>query len=155
VGLAFLHLDSIQIIMLGEPFATDIFEDWMLERISFVCQAGGLEPQAMLLAASLRLHFPSSLKLLAAYPDRHGPLAQSTLTALDCLRVEIAPITNPLDDAYLIGHKIAAMRLLDGRGLGMFLDSDILAMRKPDKLTGKLAAVQPPALSASDLAPHL
>jgi hypothetical protein len=113
----------------------------MLERISFVCQTGELEPQATLLAASLRLHFPSSVKLLAAHPNRHGELAQSTLTALECLGVEIAPITNPLDDAYLIGHKVAAVRLLHGQGLGMFLDSDILAMREPDKLTGKLAAV--------------
>jgi hypothetical protein len=113
----------------------------VLKRISFVCQSGRLEPQAILLAASLRRHCPSSLKLLAAYPHRHGELAQSTLKSLKRLEVEIVPIINPLDDAYLIGHKLAAMRLLEGPGLGMFLDSDILAMRKPEELTGTLAAV--------------
>lgn len=55
--------------------------------------------------------------------------------------MEIVPIENPLDESYLIGHKLAALRLLDGPGLGLFLDSDMLAMRKPEALTNEIGAV--------------
>jgi hypothetical protein len=113
----------------------------MLERISFVCQAGKLEPQAILLAASLRLNFPTQLKLIAAHPHLHGPLHPLTMKAFSDLRVDTVKIENPLDKAYLIGHKLAALSLLDGPGLGMFLDSDILALRSPEDLTSDLAAV--------------
>ena len=64
-----------------------------------------------------------------------------TAAAFEDLRVEIVPIENPLDESYLIGHKLAALRLLDGAGLGLFLDSDILAMRKPEALSNEIAAV--------------
>lgn len=110
-------------------------------RISFVCQSGRLEAQSILLAASLRLHFPAEVKLLAAHPFRHGELKPTTIAVFHDLGVEIVPIENPLDKTYLIGHKIAALRLLDGSGLGIFLDSDILAMRKPGSLSNQLAAV--------------
>jgi len=55
--------------------------------------------------------------------------------------VEVVPIENPLDESYLIGHKLAALKLLDGPGLGLFLDSDMLAMRAPDALSNEIGAV--------------
>lgn len=117
----------------------------MLERVAFVCQAGELEAQAVLLAASLRSHFPAGLKLIAAHPRLHGALRQTVVKALRDLEVEIATIENPLDKTYLIGHKLAALELLGGSGVGMFLDTDILVMRPPDPhkeaLPGGLAAV--------------
>jgi hypothetical protein len=115
-----------------------------VQRISFVCQKGRLEPQAVLLAASLRLHFAAGVKLLAAHPHAQGRLGSRTLAALDSLGVEIVPIDNPLDESYLIGHQLAALRLLDGPGIGLFLDSDILVMRKPEAaeaLSNALATV--------------
>jgi len=111
------------------------------KRISFVCQSGRLEAQSVLLAASLRLHFPVDVTLVAAHPVRHGLLNPVTAAAFEDLQVKIVPIENPLDETYLIGHKIAALRLLDGPDLGLFLDSDILAMRKPEPLSNELAAV--------------
>lgn len=113
----------------------------MLERISFVCQAGELEPKAILLAASLRRRFPADLKLLAAHPQRHGALRPATVAALRDLNVETVAIENPLHEKYLIGHKVAALGLLAGAGVGMFLDSDIIAVRAPEELPAGLAAV--------------
>lgn len=112
----------------------------MLERISFVCQSGVIEAQAVLLAASLRLHMPT-VTLLAAHPWRHGVLKQSTVTALRDLDVDIVPIENPLDATYPIGHKLAAAGLLTGGGLGMFLDSDVIAMQAPHPLPNEFAAM--------------
>ena len=110
-------------------------------RVSFVCQQGRLESQAVLLAASLRLNFPSDTALIAAHPHRHGPLAAATLAALSAMNVAIAPIENPLAADYPIGNKLAALALLQGENLGLFLDSDILAIRAPDAFPAALAAV--------------
>jgi hypothetical protein len=106
-----------------------------------VCQSGSLEPKAILLAASLRRHLPPSLQLLAAYPSCRGQLAPMSLATLRRLGAEIVPIQNPLEDAYPIGHKLAALQLLAGPGLGLFLDTDILALRRPERLNAKIAAV--------------
>lgn len=113
----------------------------MIGRIVFVCQAGRLEAQAVLLAASLRLHLPATVALVAAFPAREGALAQTTLAALAALDVGIGRIENPLAPDYLIGHKLAALALLAGPGLGLFLDSDVIALRPPDTLPDQLAAV--------------
>jgi len=113
----------------------------MIDRVSFVCQAGRLEQQSVLLAASLRLHFPSELQLIAAYPSQQGALEPATNQALQELGVEVVEIDNPLNPDYLIGHKVAALSLLKGSGLGLFLDSDMIAMRGPDSLSIELAAV--------------
>jgi len=123
----------------------------MLGRISFVCQAGRLEAQAVLLAASLRAHFPADLELIAAYPHRRGALATATTEALRELRAELINIENPLEVNYLIGHKVAALALLSGPKFGLFLDSDIIAMRAPDALSGRMAAV-PASVQHCDLA---
>ena len=110
-------------------------------RICFVCQAGKLEPKAILLAASLRLHFPQDAELIAAHPTLAGPLRAETQRALAALDVVMVPIRNPLSANYPIGHKFAALTLLGGPKIGMFIDTDVLAMRPPEPLSDAVAAV--------------
>jgi hypothetical protein len=94
-------------------------------RICFVCQSGALEPKAILLAASLRLHFPQNVELIAAHPTLAGPLQTETLKALAALNVGKIPVRNPQRPDYPIGHKFAALMLLDGPDCGIFIDSDV------------------------------
>lgn len=96
--------------------------------ISFVCEPGRLEAQAVLLAASLREAHPD-LTLLAAVPR---PLPPTTVRALDALGVQQAPISNPVADDYPIANKVAALGAGDARGLRVFLDSDMLCLRALD-----------------------
>jgi hypothetical protein len=110
-------------------------------RICFVCQSGALEPKAILLAASLRLHFPQNVELIAAHPTLAGPLQTETLKALAALNVGKIPVRNPLRPDYPIGHKFAALMLLDGPDCGIFIDSDVLVMTVPQSLPDSLAAV--------------
>ena len=96
--------------------------------ISFVCEPGRLEAQAVLLAASLRDVHPE-LTLIAAVPR---PLPPATILALDALAVTQLPICNPLAADYPIGNKIAALGVGDTHGLRVFLDSDMLCLRAWD-----------------------
>jgi hypothetical protein len=107
-----------------------------LMRICFVCQSGVLEPKAILLAASLRLYFP-----IAAHPALAGPLQTETLKAFAALDVGKIPVRNPLRPDYPIGHKFAALMLLDGPDCGIFIDTDVLATTAPQLLPDSLAAV--------------
>lgn len=102
-----------------------------MNRICFVCQAGPIEPKAVLLAASLRTYFPSDLELIAAHPPLAGPLKLEVEQALSDLDVRIVPIRNPFSANYPIGHKFAALALVAGPDMGFFLDSDMLAMGAP------------------------
>ena len=107
--------------------------------VSFVCEPGRLEAQAVLLAASLRQAHPD-LPLVAAVP-RSLPLP--TAMALDALGASQVQISNPLADDYPIGHKIAALGAGDSSGVRVFLDSDMLCLRPlhwPTLCTHPLAA---------------
>lgn len=115
--------------------------EFAVKRICFVCQSGALEPKAILLAASLRLHFPRDVELIAAQPSSAGSLRSETRQALAALGVTIVPIRNPLRDDYPIGHKFAALMLLGGPDLGIFIDTDVLVMAAPEPLPDALAAV--------------
>ena len=110
-------------------------------RICFVCQSGVLEPKAILLAASLRLYFPQNVELIAAHPALAGPLQTETLKALAALDVGKIPVRNLVRPDYPIGHKFAALMLLDGPDCGIFIDTDVLAMTAPQSLPDSLAAV--------------
>jgi hypothetical protein len=110
-------------------------------RICFVCQSGPSEPKAVLLAASLRVHFPPDTELIAAHPSLMGSLRTETEHVLSALGVVTLPIRNPLGDDFLIAHKLAALMLLGGPGLGIFLDTDTLAMAPPEPLLDVLSAV--------------
>lgn len=96
--------------------------------VSFVCEPGRLEAQAVLLAASLR-EFHPRLTLVAAVPH---PLPETTTQALDALGVLQASIRNPVADDYPIANKIAALAAGDARGLRVFVDSDVLCLRPLD-----------------------
>jgi hypothetical protein len=110
-------------------------------RICFVCQRGPLEAKAVLLAASLRRLFPSDIEIIAAHPVVHGSLRDETLRTLKELDVTTAKIENRLDAAYLIGNKLSAMALLAGEGMGLLLDTDIVAMAAPKLVPVSLGAV--------------
>src|SRR3954447_24357047 len=83
----------------------------------FVCQAGGLETQALLLAASLKRHLRCAHELIAAVPGparRWGTLAPETGTLLKQLGVRVEPIANEVDPDYPIGNKVSCMRVPAG-----------------------------------------
>jgi hypothetical protein len=92
----------------------------------FVVQAGELERQGALLAASLRAAWGGEAELVAAVPQCRGPLLPPTVRLLDALGVRREPVTNPLDRGYPIGHKLAAFGLQTRGPRRIFLDSDTL-----------------------------
>jgi len=92
--------------------------------VSFVCESGRLEAQAVLLAASLRWHH-RSLRLVAAMP---GSLPKPTRAALTALAVEQVAVGNPVAPDYPIGHKVAALGIGDPAGRRLFVDSDVLCL---------------------------
>lgn len=101
----------------------------------FVCQAGELEIKALLLAASLKRFVADSHEMVAAVPGPEstwGALAESTLTLLRSLGVRIEPIENPIGPDYPIGNKLACLNVLTTADRLVFLDSDIVCLRKPD-----------------------
>jgi hypothetical protein len=108
----------------------------MTRRFSFVfvCDAGKLELQALLLAASLRRHLRCPCELIAAIPQpRERPRDTGTLgetiALLEDLGVGTAPIENPLDADYPIANKLACVALPTTAEKRVFLDSDILLLR--------------------------
>lgn len=98
--------------------------------IVFVSQAGDLAVKAVLLAASLRRQ-SRSRELVAAIssfgaPDpRQAPLVER---AFDSLNVRRVRVDNPVDAAYPIANKIAALGSLGARRGVILLDSDILCL---------------------------
>jgi hypothetical protein len=113
--------------------------------VSFVCEPGRLEAQALLLAASLRSTWPE-LELVAAVPRA---LPAATTQALAALRVTELKITNPLASDYPIGNKLAALGIGAGDGLRVFLDSDMLCLGGWD---WRVLTSHPLAAKPSDLA---
>lgn len=96
--------------------------------VSFVCEPGRLEAQALLLAASLRQAHPE-LSLIAAVPR---PLPFGTARALESLGVVQQAIVNLVAADYPIGNKVAALGAGQAAGLRVFLDSDMLCMHALD-----------------------
>lgn len=113
---------------MGKRLTRNFISDSTACSVSFVCEPGRLEMQALLLAASLRIAHPD-LHLLAAVPC---PLPEVTLTGLSELGVERVSIHNPVGEDYPIGNKIAALGAGAPRGLRVFMDSDMLCMRPLD-----------------------
>lgn len=113
--------------------------------ISFVCEPGRLEAQALLLAASLRSTWPD-LELVAAVPQ---PLPAATTQAFAALGVTERGISNPLASDYPIGNKLAALGVGAGDGLRVFLDSDMLCL---DRWDWRVLTTHALAAKPSDLA---
>ena len=96
--------------------------------ITFVAHAGPLEPQAVLLAASLHEYYvPRRIVCRTVAPADHwGALSDDVDGFLRSLGVEIVPCENPIDLDYKHGNKIGALAGISGRAL--FLDTDIMLM---------------------------
>ena len=98
----------------------------------FICQAGELEAQAVLLAVSLRHFLQKDHELVAAVPvpaDRWGLLSEQTIEALRLLKVKIVEVRNQIADDYPIGNKNSCLAIETYCKKLVFLDSDIIMMR--------------------------
>ncbi|GEM_PF-520505 len=97
----------------------------------FVCQQGELEMKSMLLAASLKRYLRGEFECVAAIPQpdsRWGIISEETRALMQTLGVRLVPITNPINDNYPIGHKIACLGIDTSADKIVFLDSDILCL---------------------------
>jgi hypothetical protein len=95
----------------------------------FVCQQGELEIKSMLLAASLKRYLQGEFECVAAIPQpdtRWGIISKETRALMQTLGVRLLPITNPINDNYPIGHKVACLGIDTFADKIVFLDSDIL-----------------------------
>ncbi len=98
----------------------------------FVCQAGPLEQQALLLAASLRTHLRCEHELVACIPeprDVWGTPAPATLDALRELGGRLAPIVNPIDPRCTHANKIACLATPTEADKIVFLDTDMVLLK--------------------------
>ena len=98
----------------------------------FICQGGALEGKALLLAASMRLHFGDAHALTAAVPEppEHWPAPDpQTLRALRALDVAIRPVRNAIADDFPYGNKMGCLNLAGDCARNVYIDSDILMMR--------------------------
>jgi hypothetical protein len=98
----------------------------------FVCQAGELEVQAMLLAASLRRHLQADHQLVAALPGpegRWGRPREETLHFLRGLGVGTASITNQIDPDYPIGNKVSCLMVDVAADVTIFVDTDVVCLQ--------------------------
>ncbi|MBL39620.1 MAG: hypothetical protein CMP07_14565 [Xanthomonadales bacterium] len=98
--------------------------------IGFVCQAGRLEAQSCLLAASIIAQLGSRVRMTAALAgadsDRTGP-AGRTLDFLEALGTQIHPVENPISPDYPIGNKLACLRVLENTAeVSLFMDTDMI-----------------------------
>jgi hypothetical protein len=106
----------------------------------FVCQQGGLELKSILLAASLKRYLRCNYECVAAIPQplaKWGTISEDTLALMHDLGVRSVPITNPINEYYPIGNKVACLGIDTPADKLIFLDSDILCVREfsPDTLS--------------------
>ncbi|OON82744.1 sulfotransferase [Streptomyces tsukubensis] len=97
---------------------------------TFVCHAGPLEPQAVLLAASLR-RYAGHVPAYVAVPQPEevwGAPSGRTLAAFDRFDIEVVPVTAPFGRERPLTNKIAALRVPAETERLVLLDSDILAL---------------------------
>jgi hypothetical protein len=100
---------------------------------TFICQQGELEIKALLLAASLKHFLRCDYELVAALPQpatRWGIPSEITLELLTVMGVRTAEITNQIDDNYPIGNKVSCVAIPTTAHKLIFLDSDMMCMRK-------------------------
>lgn len=98
----------------------------------FVCQGGPIEPQALLLAASLTHFIRCDAEIVACipeYPEVKAPTDEA-IAFLHLLGVRIETITNPVDSSYLIANKMACLKIDTDAELLIFLDSDMLCVQE-------------------------
>ena len=98
--------------------------------VAFVVHRGELEMKALLLAASLRKHWPATVELIACVPQdpRFGPLSTNAARIIDSLGVRVTSVSNPIGADYPIANKLLCLDVETGADRILFLDSDILAL---------------------------
>lgn len=98
----------------------------------FVCQGGGIDFRSAFLAASLRHHVGFPCEIVACIPVADAVAAPdpSVIHFLKAICDRIVSIRNPLPEDYLIGHKLAALKVETDQDYRVFLDSDMLCLRK-------------------------
>ena len=96
--------------------------------VRFVCQGGGLDRKAAVLAASLRRNLVGDHELIAAVPSDpwFEPPDPEVVAFLDRLGVRREPIESPICREYPIGNKLACLLLPTSCDKRVFLDSDVL-----------------------------
>jgi hypothetical protein len=101
--------------------------------IVFVCQAGELEQQSILLAQSIRLFggalATARLHAIVPLPEAvYGSLRPSTLDFLGSLGVDFHYRTNPISDSYKTANKLNAFDIDAESDTIVFLDTDVLVL---------------------------
>lgn len=99
--------------------------------VCFCVHSGEMEIKAMMLAASLRQHWPASVELIGCVPTdtRFGEPGDDCRPTLDSLGVRLAPVVNPFGAGYPIGNKLLCLDVETEADQVLFLDSDIMALR--------------------------
>jgi hypothetical protein len=98
----------------------------------------------MLLAASLRFHLGFDIELVAAIPpftEQEDTLRSDTLILIDELAIRTERIENRISKDYPIGNKVACLGIHTHAETIVFLDSDILCLKKlpPSILSGPVS----------------
>lgn len=98
----------------------------------FVCQGGAIEPQALLLAASLRHFLNCPAEIIACIPDypEVKPPTNQAINFLHKLGIKTQTIVNEVDSSYLIANKIACLNTDTKAEQLIFMDSDMLCIRE-------------------------
>jgi len=98
--------------------------------IGFVCQAGRLEAQSCLLAASVAARVGNHVRMTVtvAGSEDNAPDAR-TLAFLERLGANIRNIDNPLSASYPIGNKLACLEVIEDKASAcLFMDSDMIVL---------------------------
>ncbi|MDZ7359715.1 MAG: hypothetical protein ONB46_03160 [candidate division KSB1 bacterium] len=105
--------------------------------VVFVCQAGDLEVQAALLAASVRKQCGGQAHLHVIEPipaAEYGTISPVTRRFLDGLGAKWYQFRNPISDEYKVFNKLNAFNIQPLGDRILFLDSDIIVRRPLDGL---------------------
>lgn len=105
--------------------------------VVFVCQAGDLEAQAALLAASVRNHCGEHAYLHVIEPiphEEYGTISTATRRFLDDLGAQWYQFRNPISDEYKVFNKLNAFNIQPQGDRILFLDSDIIVRRSLEGL---------------------
>ncbi|MFM6130299.1 MAG: sulfotransferase, partial [Sphaerospermopsis kisseleviana] len=88
------------------------------------------EIKALLLATSLRKHWPATVELIACVPQdpQFGELSTNAARILDSLDIRVTSVVNPIGADYPIANKLLCLDVETEADRILFLDSDILAM---------------------------
>lgn len=98
--------------------------------VCFCVHSGELEIKALLLAASLRKHWPATVELIACVPQdpKFGGVSTNAARIIDSLGVRVTSVSNPIGADYPIANKLLCLDVETGADRILFLDSDILAL---------------------------